>query len=195
MAELWTTGSAAAWARALEGYDAVVRRQGVDGLEALDRWARFDLPTAIRGRPEPYVELDELVGLTRWKMSRGVWRGRNLALVRSNDPEEVIETTRAALARMADDRAPIVALATLTGVGPATASAVAAAAAPERFPFFDDLVAAQIPGVGGVKFTVGEYLRYAAALREQAHRLGEGWTPALVERALWSDAGGKAGVA
>ncbi|HEU4457218.1 MAG TPA: hypothetical protein VFR81_29380, partial [Longimicrobium sp.] len=88
---------------------------------------------------------------------------------------------------------PIAMLAKLAGVGPATASAVASAAAPDVYPFFDELVAAQIPGIGQVTFTPREYARYADALRERAARLGSGWTPVDVERALWAHVGGKKG--
>ena len=103
--------------------------------------------------------------------------------------------SRNALEAIPDPRAPIATLMWLDGVGPATASSVAAAAAPQVYPFFDELVAHQVPGLGPVAFTLPYYLRYAEALRERARRLGEGWSPVLVERALWSNAGGKAGVA
>ena len=83
--------------------------------------------------------------------------------------------------------------ATLAGVGPATASAVTAAVAPELYPFFDELVAAQVPGLGKVAWTLSYYGRYAAALRERADALGAPWTPVMVERALWSSVGGKTG--
>ena len=131
--------------------------------------------------------------LAEWKMARGVWRGRNLALVRGNDAELVVATSAAALAEVPHPTGPIATLSQLAGVGPATASAVVAAAAPEVYPFFDELVAAQVPGLGKVAFTLACYARYAAALRERAERLGAPWTPALVERALWANVGGKAG--
>ena len=86
------------------------------------------------------------------------------------------------------------ALAELDGVGPATASAVAAAAAPEVYPFFDELVAAQVtPALGEVAFTPAFYAKYADALRQRASALGAGWTPVMVERALWAHVGGKKG--
>ena len=179
--------------RALRSYPGVVERQGVARLSELDCWYRDDLPVAIAGRRPARVTHDELVRVTEWKMARGVWRGRNLALVKGNDPALVERTSAEALAAIPDPRAPIALLAGLDGVGPATASAVAAAAAPEVYPFFDELVAAQVPGLGTVAFTLPYYTRYAAALRERAARLGGDWTPVSVERALWAHAGGKAG--
>jgi hypothetical protein len=193
MHDLWGTETAAAWDDALARYEQVVARQAVERLPALDRWYRELLPGVIAARAPAHVAWDDLVRVTEWKMARGVWRGRNLALVRGNAPATVVETSAAALAGIPHPTAPIAALAQLAGVGPATASAVVAAVAPDRYPFFDELVAAQVPALGPVAFTLGYYARYAAALGERAARLGAPWTPVFVERALWAHAGGKAG--
>jgi hypothetical protein len=189
----WASDDPARWRAALARYPAVVAGQGVARLPALDRWYREELPGAVAARRPAYVTHAELVRVVEWKMARGVWRARNLALVRSNAPAAVEEVSREALARAPDPAAPLAVLGRLAGVGPATASAVLAAVAPAHYPFFDDLVAAQLPGFGPVAFRAGEYRRYAAALGERARQLGADWTPALVERALWADAGGKAG--
>ena len=194
MTDLWATDAPAAWSAALERYRAVVDEQGVARLPDLDRWYRDELPETIARRSPAHVTLTELVRLAEWKMARGVWRGPNLVLVRSNPPDAVVTTSTDALARRPHPTAPIATLATLKGVGPATASAVAAASAPELYPFFDELVAAQIPGLGTVAWTMAYYARYATAIRERAARLGPLWTPVMVERALWSHVGGKSGV-
>jgi hypothetical protein len=110
--------------------------------------------------------------------------------VRGNDPSIVETTSAEAFALAPHPTAPIKALAELAGVGPATASAAAAAASPAHYPFFDELVAAQIPRAGPVAFTLPYYARYADALRERASQLGGRWTPVLVERALWARARG-----
>lgn len=193
MTSLWTEETDAPWRAALDSYPEVVARQGVAPLAELDRWYREELPGAIAGRSPAQVTHAELVRVTEWKMARGVWRARNLVLVRGNEPAAVERASAAALAAVPHPTAPIAALAELDGVGPATASAVAAAAAPEVYPFFDELVAAQVPGLGKVAFTLGYYARYAAALRDRAARLGGAWTPVMVERALWATVGGKAG--
>ena len=135
----------------------------------------------------------ELVELTEWKMARGVWRAPNLVLVKGNDADVVKKTTAAALASAPHPTAPVATLAKLAGVGPATASALVAAAEPATYPFFDELVAAQVPGLGAVKWTMSYYARYAEGLRARAQKLGDDWTPVLVERALWASVGGKAG--
>ena len=193
MPTLWHSDDAADWEAALARYPAVIDAQGVARLPELDAWYREALPAAIAGRVPARCTHAELVRLTEWKMARGVWRGRNLALVRGNDPAAVEETSAAALAAIPHPTRPIATLATLAGVGPATASALAAAAAPAHYPFLDELVAAQVDGLGAPAFTASYYARYADALRERAARLGDAWTPARVERALWAAVGGKAG--
>lgn len=193
MKALWGESSSAAWHGALDSYAGVVARQGVAKLAELDNWYRGLLPGLITGRKPPHLVLEELVRLTEWKMARGVWRARNLALVKGNAPAEVVEASAAAIAAVPHPTAPISALVKLAGVGPATASGVLAAHSPAIYPFFDELVAAQVPGLGAVAWTLGYYVRYAEALRNRAGQLSGGWTPAMVERALWAHAGGKLG--
>jgi len=195
MSGLWTATSESRWRDALGTYAAVVARQGVPRLPDLDAWYRDELPTAIAKRRPRHATHAELVQLTEWKMARGVWRAPNLVLVKGNDAARVKETSAAALASAPHPTAPIAALAKLDGVGPATASALASAAEPSVYPFFDELVAAQVPGLGVVKWTLGYYAKYAESLRERARRLGDAWTPSMVERALWAAVGGKAGAA
>lgn len=191
MSNLWTNDAPDAWRKELARYDEVVEGQVVKPLPELDRWYRGELPGLIAARTKPHVTHAELVKITEWKMARGVWRARNLALVRSNDPDLVEKTSAAALARVPHPSEPIAILARLAGVGPATASGVASAVAPDIYPFFDELVAAQVPGMGQVTFTPREYARYADALRDRAEKLGDDWTATDVERALWAHAGGK----
>ena len=194
MSDLLSPAAPEALRSALESYEAVVARQGVAKLPDHDHWYREELPRAIAARSPAHVTLAELVRLTEWKMARGVWRARNLVLVRGNEPDAVIATSTDALSKIPHPTKPISILATLAGVGPATASAVAAATAPEIYPFFDELVAAQLPELGKVAWTLGYYARYAEALRERARQLGRGWTPEMLERALWAHSGGKAGI-
>ena len=178
---------------ALDAYPAVVERQGVARLPELDRWYRAELPGLIAGRDPSHITRSELVRLTEWKMARGVWRAPNLVLVRSNDAEAVKETSARAMSKIPHPTKPISELSKLKGVGPATASAAAAATAPEVYPFFDELVAGQLPDLGPVAWTLSYYARYADTLRILADDLGNDWTPALLAHALWAHAGGKAG--
>jgi hypothetical protein len=203
-ADLWTDTRQRTWEQALDRYEAVVAAQGVASLPAHDHWYHHELPAAIEAREPACVTLDELARITEWKMARGVWRARNLVLVRGNDPDMVIRTTQEAFAMLHAPQGaaanstdipwtPITRVAELAGVGPATASAVIAAYAPAHFPFLDELVAAQVPDLGPPAFTMPFYRKYATALRRRAGELGGAWTPARVERALWAHVGGKAG--
>lgn len=191
MDDLWASTSVVEWRAALDRYDETIAAQEVSRLAELDRWYREELPAAIRGRATPHVTHDELVRVTEWKMKRGAWRARNLVLVRGNEPEAVREASERALSAMPDPAAPLRELTKLAGVGPATASAVLAAAAPETYPFLEDLVAERIEGLGEVAYTMKYYRAYASALRARAAELGDGWTATDVERALWAASGGK----
>ncbi|MEP6780035.1 MAG: hypothetical protein ABJC26_09115 [Gemmatimonadaceae bacterium] len=191
---LWSNTTQKSWRAALARYDNVVTQQNVAKLAELDTWYRDELPALISARKHPHVTHAELVRATEWKMARGVWRAPNLVLVKSNDADTVKSVSTDALAKIPHATAPISTLATLDGVGPATASAIVAAFAPQLYPFFDELVAAQIPTLGKVAWTLGFYAKYAVALRERAEGLGAEWTPVMVERALWANVGGKAGV-
>ena len=193
MKKLWSSDSLDDWTNALASYDDVVAAQRVKPLVELDRWYRDELPGAIAARAHPHVTHNEIVKLTEWKMARGVWRARNLVLVRGNDANTVVKTSTDALAKIPHPTAPISTLAELDGVGPATASAVVSAARPDIYPFFDELVAVQVPELGDVAWTMTYYRRYSDALRERATRVGPRWTPVMVERALWANSGGKAG--
>lgn len=185
VAELWNDDDAAEWAAALTAYPEAVETREVSRLPELDRWYREELPGLIAGRTPAHLTHDELVRVTEWKMKRGVWRARNLVLVRGNDPDEVVRLSTEGLALIPDFRKPIARVAQLAGVGPATASAVLAAVRPDLYPFFDEDVAKQIPGLGPVAFTAPYYARYADRLRERAAALGGDWTAHAAGLALW----------
>lgn len=191
--DLWESDHLPEWTAALALYPDTIAAQGVTRLPELDAWYRDELPGLISSRAHPHITGAELVRVTEWKMARGVWRAPNLVLVRGNSSADVVRTSTAALALVPHATAPVKALAELDGVGPATASAVTAAYAPQHYPFFDELVAAQVATLGKVAWTHGYYGRYATALRDRATQLAHGWTPATVERALWAHVGGKAG--
>jgi hypothetical protein len=192
---LWASQDESQWRRALDTYPSVLDQQGVQKLPALDAWVRDELPATLASRRLAHITRDELVRVTEWKMHRGVWRAPNVVRVKSNDAELVMQTTVRAFALCPHPTKPVGEIATLDGVGPATASSVLAAFLPAVYPFFDELVAAQVPGLGAVKWTLGYYGTYAARLRERAAALGIGWTAAMVERAVWASVGGKASAA
>jgi hypothetical protein len=197
---LWESNECAAWQAAAERYPAVIAAMArqASGLDELDEWYHTALPRLLAERDPVFLTRDELVSVTRWKMKRGVWRERNLVLVKGNMEDTVRETSTAAFAAVPDPRKPVALLSQLAGVGPATASAALAAHAPAHYPFFDEVVAAQAPGLGPVAFTLPYYLRYAGALRERAQQLAaacphQAWTAQAVSQALFAAAGGKLG--
>jgi len=188
---IWQEDDCTRWQGWLASYDQAIAARGNEKLANLDRWFREELPGRISERVLPSIYADELQGIAAWKMHRGVWRERNRLLVAGNPPEKVEEVSREAYAIVPDPRKPVALLATLAGVGPATASAALAAYAPHIYPFFDELVAAFIPGLGPVAFTLPYYLKYASALRERADQLnstcsGLAWTAHDVAQALWA---------
>jgi hypothetical protein len=186
----WENKDIRAWREALASYDTRIAGRQVNRLPELDRWYRQTLPRILVGRHSPFITKDELIKVAEWKMKRGVYRGRNLALIRENSEGDVKSKSEQAFAATPDARKPIALLCKLSGVGPATASAVLAALRPDLFPFFDEEVAGQIPGLGKVAFTPSYYSRYSEALRLRARALSEespsSWSAQDVAQALWA---------
>lgn len=189
---LWQSGDPSTWEAALDNYPAVIEAQGVADLEPLDRWYREELPGIVAAREPPCLEPDEVADVVRWKMKRGEWRPRNLALVRANDPALVRQKSIDAFSLAPDVRRAITRMSELGGIGPATASALLAVYRGDVFPFLDDLVGQAIEELGEPRFALPYYLRYAEALRQRATALGRPWTAQRVGLALWSASGGKA---
>ena len=193
---LWNRADCAEWLAAREAYSRALDSSGGPRLVQLDAWYHDELTVLLAARRPAWLSLDELIEVVQWKMHRGTYRARNLALVRQNTADAVESTSRAAFEAMPHPATPISKLSVLKGVGPATASAVLAAARPDIYPFFDDVAAAAIPDFGRVEYTAKGYARFSERLRERAALLSvgcplDGWTPHAVECALWVAAGGK----
>ena len=194
--KLWASNKCADWHAALEQYADIIEAQQVNGLVELDAWYRNKLPAIIAARSPGYITRTELERVTVWKMKRGVWRERNRLLAESNPSAVIKKTSSDAFAAIPDPRKPVDLLSQLAGVGPATSSGVLACVAPAIYPFFDELVAVQIPDLGKVAFTASYYQRYAEQLRKRAGQLQGAckhhpWTAHDVSQALWSVSGGK----
>ncbi|XP_055265038.1 uncharacterized protein LOC129545203 isoform X2 [Moschus berezovskii] len=202
---LWSCADPSRWAAVLECRGAVLRaRAGPQGrLEALDRWYREELPAAIKARAEKHVTRDELERLLAWKLARGRFRPRLQQLVAANTPELVVQRSAAAFRLLPDMHAAVMALCALRGVGPATASAVLAAGAPEVAAFMSEEAVAAVPGLPALQDTVKHYLLYLSRVQERATALSQDslcpslgsafglWTPHYVETALWTWAVGR----
>ncbi|KAJ8499270.1 hypothetical protein OPV22_009822 [Ensete ventricosum] len=182
-----------AWSESLSAYEGRLALLRKPDLLPLDAFYRAELPVLLRRRdPRPFLTKPELRRLMQWKLSRGKWRPRLLDFVSSLDEASVESASRRAFAALPDLSKAVSELTVLNGVGPATASAVLAAYAPDVAPFMSD--EAMMATMGNAKeYTLKQYLAFAEKLQTKAKDLsadGNIFTPADVERALWSSAVG-----
>merc|ERR1711874_155039 len=83
----------------------------------------------------------------------------------------------------------ITALRNLKGVGPATASAILAAGAPELAPFMADEVLLSVPKLERIDYTMKEYMKLVETVNKCVKRLkrqGGNWNPHQVELTVWT---------
>ncbi|KAK3262213.1 hypothetical protein CYMTET_28917 [Cymbomonas tetramitiformis] len=151
--KLWESKELRDWHTALERYPEAIESKNKKGLVELDTWYREELPKAIAGRSPGYLEQGELVKLMEWKLARGKWRPRLVQFVKDLSADMVVKTTEEALRQMpviVDPKSPkagaLPELCKLKGIGPATGSAILAAAHPQVAPFMsDEAMAASLP--------------------------------------------------
>ncbi|KAJ9166380.1 hypothetical protein P3X46_021146 [Hevea brasiliensis] len=179
------------WKEALSSYPARIESLNKPNLVSLDQFYRIQLPSLLHQRnPKPYITTLELSKLMQWKLSRGKWRPRLLDFVSSLDEELVKSASQKAFELLPDLRKAVSQLTVLKGVGPATASAVLAAYAPDVAPFMSD--EAMEAALGTSKdYTLKQYLLFTDKLLSKSKELssnGEYFTVSDVERALWSSA-------
>ncbi|XP_074598162.1 protein amun [Brevipalpus obovatus] len=162
-------------------------------LIKLDKWYQEQLPKIIQSRGKDRLLVhEELVQVTKWKLWRGKNRAHLLDLVRINTENAVKTVTKKAFRKIPNNiNGAITALTTLKGIGPATASAVLAAGAPECCPFMADECMVSTPGVEATDYTIAEYVVFAEAIKNICERLKEKdpeskWTPHKIELALWT---------
>ncbi|KAJ4744602.1 DNA binding protein [Rhynchospora pubera] len=189
----FSSNDRAQWKAELEAYESRLESLAKADLVSLDSFYRKELPLLLRQRdPDPFISKAELVRLMRWKLSRGKWRPRLLDFVSSLEEEEVQLASKKGFASLPDLSKAISSLTVMKGVGPATASAILAAYAPDIAPFMSD--EAMMAAMGSVKeYTLKQYMFFAEKLQQKAKELsgeGECFTASDVERALWSSAMG-----
>ncbi|XP_023536029.1 uncharacterized protein LOC111797290 [Cucurbita pepo subsp. pepo] len=182
------------WSEALCSYPSQIEALGKPNLVSLDDFYRNELPPLLHKRnPSPYITTSELSKLMQWKLTRGKWRPRLLDFVSSLDESLVKLASQKAFQCLPDISKAVSELTPLKGVGPATASAVLAAYAPDVAPFMSD--EAMEAALGNSKdYSLKQYLSFAKKLQDKAKELsseGQIFTPSDVERALWSTAIGE----
>merc|ERR1712142_1157429 len=162
-------------------------------LLKLDKWYQNELPKKIKSRgKEAHLTHEEIVQLIKWKLARGKFRPRLKDLIQMNTPRVVMQETKKAfraIDKKKDLEAAVSAPSNLKGVGPAMASAVLAAGAPEIAPFMADELLMSMPEVEGIDYTMKEYMKLVEKTNECVDRLnaqGGSWNTHKVEMAVWT---------
>lgn len=195
MSDLFTCEEPTTWRGVFERYwdvvEAKAKGKKPGKLLNLDKWYQENLPTLISSRPDKHVSLSELGKLMEWKLTRGKFRPRLQQLVASNSEDTVEKCSRKAFALLPDVQAAIAELSSLKGVGPATASAVLAAGAPEQTAFMSDEAMESVPGLKPIQYTAKHYALYLGKMVERTEQLNkldpqQDWTPHRLELCLWA---------
>ncbi|KAM4624206.1 uncharacterized protein ACJ7VT_005104 [Polymixia lowei] len=197
MSTLFSCKDPALWRRLYDKYWEVVEAKSAGKgkksgkLLPLDKWYQEELPRVITSRPDKHVTLPELVKLMEWKLTRGKFRPRLQQLVASNSEETVETCSRKAFSLLPDTQAAIAELSSLKALGPATASAVLAAGAPDQAAFMCDEAVESVPGLKPIQYTAKHYILYLAEMVERTKTLNkvdsqQDWTPHRVELCLWA---------
>uniref|UniRef100_A0A3Q2NPV4 Zgc:112496 n=1 Tax=Fundulus heteroclitus TaxID=8078 RepID=A0A3Q2NPV4_FUNHE len=194
MSALFSCGQAASWRKVYGSYWDVLEARAKSNkpkLLQLDRWYQEELPALISSRPDKHLTLSELVKLMEWKLTRGKFRPRLQQLVASNAEATVQRCSRKAFSLLPDVQAAIAELSALKGVGPATASAVLAAGAPELAAFMSDEAMESVPGLKPIQYTAKHYALYLEKMTAQSAKLNQvdpqqDWTPHRLEMCLWA---------
>ncbi|XP_015818880.1 uncharacterized protein zgc:112496 [Nothobranchius furzeri] len=195
MAALFACEEPATWRSVYERYWDVVETKAKGKkpgkLLELEKWFQEELPTVISSRPDKHITLSELVKLMEWKLTRGKFRPRLQQLVASNGEDVVKKSSKEAFGLLPDVQAAITRLSSLKGVGPATASAVLAAGAPDLTAFMSDEAVESLPGLKPIQYTAKHYALYLDKMVALAAKLNKvdpqrDWTPHRLELCLWA---------
>jgi len=186
---LWISQDSVIWEAALQQYDEQRDRQNNSKiLTPLDLWYMNQLPNLLS--KQKFISQSQLSQLMKWKLARGQNRPSLQKFVDSLSDALVQKTSKEAFAILDDDPGKALdRLATLKGIGPATASAILSAYS-ASIPFLSDeaLIAVNLPG----KYTKAAFLRLLEESTEICKTLNSQgvelqWNPKLLEKALFSE--------
>ncbi|XP_006816334.1 uncharacterized protein LOC100371869 [Saccoglossus kowalevskii] len=171
--------------------DKITRPKGKEELIELDRWCQEELPIMINSRDDKHITHKEITKLMKWKLNRGKFRPRLAELIQTNSEEAVVNASKKAFQCLPDLTAAIQALTVLKAVGPATASAVLAAGAPDQAAFMADESMLAFPELTPLEYTLKQYMRYIEVVNKIVKRLHKEdpetrWNPHSVELSLWT---------
>ncbi|KAF9118599.1 hypothetical protein BGW39_001020 [Mortierella sp. 14UC] len=195
---LFNSSDPADWNAALalypQAFKALVATKADQSIIALDSWYQTEFPALLASRSPQYITHDEIVKLVAWKLKRGKYRPALAKMVAEHADTVVRRTSQEAfkLVHQGDLKAGITKMSELKGVGPATASAILCAGAPDKVPFMADESVDSVPGLGKIAYNLAYYLKFAAKVIDKAAQLktvggADVDTPHLVELALWAD--------
>ncbi|XP_001944106.1 uncharacterized protein LOC100161080 [Acyrthosiphon pisum] len=163
-----------------------------EDLIKLDNWYQNELPGKIKSRgKDAHLNHEEICQIMKWKQTRGKTFPQLNYLIKVNTPRAVMAETKKAFKKLPNLGLALTALSNLKGVGTTMASALLAAAAPDKAPFMADECLKAIPAIEGIDYTAKEYLNFVAHIQQTVERLnGEcsenTWNPHSVELALWT---------
>lgn len=188
-------GSVSVWDAIDRHYDRMIKMKGGDKLSQLDE-ARSALGKKLRSEKNPFLCLDDLFQIVEWKFGKGkprhaLWK--HLKSIQEKDLK-TLSMESFERAQKGDVRGAVEELSKLSGVGPATASAILSIYKPEYFTFMDDEVIEALYDDGKRGYTIKIYLEVNTKCQKIAHDLNEedrrnstaSWTCHRVGRALWT---------
>ncbi|KAF9308578.1 hypothetical protein BGZ91_007756 [Linnemannia elongata] len=194
---LFNSTDVAVWDSALalypEAFKALAATKTDQSIIDLDKWYQTEFPAILASRSPCFINHDEIVKLVAWKLKRGKYRPALAKMVAEHADAVVRRTSREAFDIISknDLKAAISKMSELKGVGPATASAILCAGAPDKVPFMADESVDSVPGLGKIAYNLAYYLKFASKVIDKAAQLKKAGSkvdsPHLVELALWAD--------
>lgn len=180
-----------------------VERHGEEVLESIANLTEYERSLEEMGPSKECFTKDELKKIVSWKHSVGKNRVYNLKHLEQNSDDAVQEHSRAAISLALKIKPEecltadgslnatgkksiqdvIACMDKLKGVGPATASAALVLVRPDFFCYLYDEVIDCFETQRDYK--IANYLRVNSRCLQIAHKLGVGWTPSRVAKAIW----------